>query len=141
MTRANAATKLDLDWQGQYEAITQCRALLRHHPDVARANLPALVAAAAPAVDMLRSYTAKNALIFIQACCAVTLTHSNRVCLPPAILVYMVLPAVACLARAERSHLAYLVPCIVQTQITELLMRFTAAAARLDSCLVRARRS
>jgi hypothetical protein len=62
---ANQADRKTLDWQGQYEALNDCRRAVAHHPELLTARpglLHEMVAAAAPVVDALRSLCAKNAL-------------------------------------------------------------------------------
>ena len=60
----NGAARKELDWVGQTEAINDARRLVAHHAHVLAppAALHALAAAAAPAVEQLRSCTARAAM-------------------------------------------------------------------------------
>jgi hypothetical protein len=62
----NAAARKELDWQGQQDALTEARRLVAHHPEVIRSQLHEFVLAAAPAIDQLRSTTAKSSLLLFQ---------------------------------------------------------------------------
>jgi hypothetical protein len=62
----NAATRKELDWQGQQDALTEARRLVAHHPEVVKSLLHEFVLAAAPAIDQLRSTTAKGSLLLFQ---------------------------------------------------------------------------
>jgi hypothetical protein len=59
----NAAARKELDWVGQTEALVDARRVVAHSPELlAQPLLHDLVTAAAPAVEQLRSCTARNAL-------------------------------------------------------------------------------
>ena len=58
------------DWRAQLAALAVGRRLARHHPEVLLPALHALVAAAAPVLDSLRSVPARLAIAFFQASCA-----------------------------------------------------------------------
>ena len=60
----NAAARKELDWVCQTEALVDARRLVAHHPEALAtgAALHELVTAAAPAVEQLRSCTARGAL-------------------------------------------------------------------------------
>ncbi|KAK9797407.1 hypothetical protein WJX73_006943 [Symbiochloris irregularis] len=62
LAAANVAKRLELDWQAQNEAIQDARRLVQHHPEVVEPNLHPLMGVLLPAVDALRSQTAKDAL-------------------------------------------------------------------------------
>lgn len=64
---ANAADRKELDWQAQNDALNDCRRLVKHHPAAVCPALAELVAATLPAIDALRSFTAKIALVLYQA--------------------------------------------------------------------------
>lgn len=64
---ANAADRKELDWQAQNDALNDCRRLIKHHPAAVCPALAELVAATLPAIDALRSFTAKIALVLYQA--------------------------------------------------------------------------
>lgn len=66
LVTANKANRKQLDWIAQYEAITDARRLVVHHREVFSGNIHAFTQAALPAVDELRSLTAKNALMLWQ---------------------------------------------------------------------------
>lgn len=66
LRQSNAANRKELDWQGQYDAITEARCLVKHHADVVRANLHEFVLAAVPSMAELRSCTAKNGMVLFQ---------------------------------------------------------------------------
>uniref|UniRef100_A0A061SG72 Protein fam179b n=1 Tax=Tetraselmis sp. GSL018 TaxID=582737 RepID=A0A061SG72_9CHLO len=66
LNAANSAKRQQLDWVAQYEAITDARRLIVHHKDILSGNLHALVMAALPAAQELRSLTAKNAMMLWQ---------------------------------------------------------------------------
>lgn len=66
LIESNNADRLKLDWQGQYDALTDARRLVKHHSDVVRGVLHDFVRASAPAIDQLRSSTSKNALLLYQ---------------------------------------------------------------------------
>ncbi|GIL85496.1 hypothetical protein Vretifemale_14008 [Volvox reticuliferus] len=68
LVEANHADRKELDWQGQYEALMDARRLVKHHPEVVRTCLQEFVRAATPAIDQLRSQTAKCALTLFQDC-------------------------------------------------------------------------
>ncbi|GLC41052.1 hypothetical protein PLESTB_000948600 [Pleodorina starrii] len=70
LVEANRADRKELDWQGQYEALMDARRVVKHHPEVVKAFLHEFVRAAAPAIDQLRSQTAKCALTLFQECFA-----------------------------------------------------------------------
>lgn len=63
---ANAADRKELDWQAQNDALNDCRRLVKHHPAAVCPSLAELVAATLPAIDALRSFTAKIALVLYQ---------------------------------------------------------------------------
>jgi len=66
LTAANNSKRKELDWMSQYYAITDARRLAVHHREVFAGNLKDFCRAALPAVDELRSLTAKNALMLWQ---------------------------------------------------------------------------
>lgn len=66
MQAANTADRKQLDWQGQNEALNNCRRLIKHHPTVVAPAIAEVVAATVPAIDALRSLTAKTALVLYQ---------------------------------------------------------------------------
>ncbi len=72
LVEANHADRKELDWQGQFDALVDGRRLARNHGDVLRAGAGAgaslhdFVRAATPAIDALRSTTAKGALGLFQ---------------------------------------------------------------------------
>ncbi|GLI71807.1 hypothetical protein VaNZ11_017199 [Volvox africanus] len=68
LVEANHADRKELDWQGQYEALVDARRLVKHHAEVVRTCLPEFMRAATPAIDQLRSQTAKCALTLFQEC-------------------------------------------------------------------------
>jgi hypothetical protein len=53
------------------QATTDCRRLVKHHPDVVRAQLHDFVRASIPATDQLRSFTVKSAIMLYQVCVCV----------------------------------------------------------------------
>jgi hypothetical protein len=63
---SNVAAKVELDWQGQYDAINIARRLMRHHPEVIKSCLHEFVLTAAPAIEQLRSCTSRNAIMLFQ---------------------------------------------------------------------------
>ena len=63
---SNVAAKIELDWQGQYDAINVARRLMRHHQEIIKASLHEFVLTAAPAIEQLRSCTCKNAIALFQ---------------------------------------------------------------------------
>ncbi len=63
---ANNADRKELDWQGQYEALNDCRRLVKHHPEIVRASLHEIVVASVPSIDALRSFTVKCTLAMYQ---------------------------------------------------------------------------
>ncbi|WIA37680.1 hypothetical protein OEZ86_014574 [Tetradesmus obliquus] len=64
--QSNTAARKELDWQGQLEALTDARRLTAHHAEVVMAASHELVLAVLPAVDELRSTTARVALQLLQ---------------------------------------------------------------------------
>ncbi len=66
LQRANVAKRKDLDWQAQTQDLTRARCLVKHHGRLVQPQLHALVLAAAPALDALRSTTAKSAMMLFQ---------------------------------------------------------------------------
>jgi hypothetical protein len=63
LVQCNAAQRKELDWIGQTEAINDGRRLVAHHAHLLTPpSLHELVAAAGPAVDQLRSCTARGAM-------------------------------------------------------------------------------
>ncbi|MEW5296966.1 MAG: hypothetical protein WDW36_000208 [Sanguina aurantia] len=66
MIEANNADRKELDWQGQFAALTDARRLMRHHPDVIRGALHEFVRAVVPSIEQLRSFTVKNTLLLFQ---------------------------------------------------------------------------
>lgn len=66
LQECNASDRKTLDWQGQFDALTDGRRLCKHHPDVLRACLHDFIIAAVPAIDELRSGTSRNALVLFQ---------------------------------------------------------------------------
>lgn len=63
---ANAADRKELDWLAQYEALVLARRLITHHAATLQRDLHALVVALTPAIDGLRSLTAKTAMILVE---------------------------------------------------------------------------
>ncbi|KAK9862500.1 hypothetical protein WJX84_010810 [Apatococcus fuscideae] len=63
LQRANVAKRKDLDWQAQTQDLNRARCLVKHHPRLVQPQLHALVLAAAPALEALRSTTAKSAMM------------------------------------------------------------------------------
>lgn len=66
MIEANNADRKELDWQGQFAALTDARRLMRHHPDIIRGALHEFVRAVVPSIEQLRSFTVKNTLLLFQ---------------------------------------------------------------------------
>ncbi len=64
---ANAAAHRELDWRAQNGALAAARRLLRHHAQGGGFQAAPLLAAAVPAVDALRSQTARAAMLLLQA--------------------------------------------------------------------------
>eukprot|EP00775_Hariotina_reticulata_P004304 gene4304-4556_t len=64
--QSNTAARKELDWQGQLEALMDARRLAAHHVEVLRTAAHELVLAALPAVEELRSTTARVALQLFQ---------------------------------------------------------------------------
>eukprot|EP00891_Asterochloris_glomerata_P001321 jgi/Astpho2/1321/e_gw1.00024.62.1_t len=63
---ANVAKRKELDWQAQNQALNDLRRLVRHHSQVLLPAMHAMVIAALPAIDALRSITAKFAMALFQ---------------------------------------------------------------------------
>ena len=63
---ATHSPKADTSWGPCLQAIQDARRLVQHHAGVVEAQLHALVQAVLPAVDALRSQTAKDALALLQ---------------------------------------------------------------------------
>jgi hypothetical protein len=64
---SNQSNRKDLDWQGQNDAITTGRCIVKHHAQLLRPQAQhELVLALVPAVDALRSNTCRNALALFQ---------------------------------------------------------------------------
>ena len=66
LQESNAANHKELDWQGQYEALNDGRRIVMHHPETLRPYLHEFMLAAVPAIDQLRSFTSRNAMILFQ---------------------------------------------------------------------------
>jgi hypothetical protein len=66
LQESNAANHKELDWQGQYEALNDGRRLVQHHPEALKPHLHEFMLAAVPAIDQLRSFTSRNAMILFQ---------------------------------------------------------------------------
>eukprot|EP00955_Chlamydomonas_euryale_P033054 346859-Chlamydomonas_euryale.AAC.1 len=66
LAAANTAGRLDIDWQAQQQALEDCRRLAKHHGEIVKADLHQLVKLVVPAVEALRSTTAKAAMILLQ---------------------------------------------------------------------------
>ncbi|WIA17459.1 hypothetical protein OEZ85_014304 [Tetradesmus obliquus] len=64
--QSNTAARKELDWQGQLDALTDARRLTAHHAEVVMAASHELVLAVLPAVEELRSTTARVALQLLQ---------------------------------------------------------------------------
>jgi len=63
LQQSNTAARKELDWVGQTAALSDARRLVAHHPDaLTPAALHDLVTAATPAIDQLRSCTARGAM-------------------------------------------------------------------------------
>jgi hypothetical protein len=63
MLSCNAAARKELDWVGQTEAVNDARRLVAHHADLLTpGSLHELCQAAGPAVEQLRSCTARAAM-------------------------------------------------------------------------------
>ncbi|GFR42338.1 hypothetical protein Agub_g3246 [Astrephomene gubernaculifera] len=68
LTKANHADRKELQWHEQYEALIDARRLVRHHHEHVKNYMHEFIRAAAPAIDQLRSQTAKCALMLFQEC-------------------------------------------------------------------------
>ncbi|KAK9861696.1 hypothetical protein WJX84_010560, partial [Apatococcus fuscideae] len=66
LQRANVAKRKDLDWQAQTQDLNRARCLVKHHSRLVQPQLHALVLAAVPALEALRSTTAKSAMMLFQ---------------------------------------------------------------------------
>ena len=67
MQTANNAGRKEIDWQGQYEALVDLRRLVKHHPSALGGTvLHEIVVASVPAIDALRSFTVKCAMLLYQ---------------------------------------------------------------------------
>jgi hypothetical protein len=58
--------KKELDWQSQYEALSNARRIIHHHASVLLPFLHPFVLAAAPVIDALRSIPARLAISVFQ---------------------------------------------------------------------------
>ena len=66
LQQVQLSQKRELDWQAQFDALSLLRRVARHHPQALVPELHAVVVAASPAVDALRSIPARLALVVFQ---------------------------------------------------------------------------
>lgn len=66
LEQANASQRKELDWQSQYEALSNARRVIHNHASVLVPCLHQFVLAAAPAIDSLRSIPARLAITVFQ---------------------------------------------------------------------------
>jgi len=66
LERANSKGRKELDWVAQFEALNVARRAVVHHPEVVQPYVRPLTLALVPAVEALRSLTAKTAMMSVQ---------------------------------------------------------------------------